>query len=191
MTDLIAIHYDDPVRAERVRSELFELQKRHLIEFDDALVVEREASGNVKLDQLHDLTLAGALNGGFWGLLLGAIFTIPFFGAGVVALPFVSSLLGAGVGAVSGSLADIGVDDDFARKCGEAFVPGTSALFVLIRKVTPDKVIEAIRPYGGTLLTTSLTRAQEARIHEMLTPIHDQYEAAHHDPTSRASRPST
>jgi len=178
MTDLIAIHYDDMNQAERVRVELFGLHKRHLIDFDDALVVVRDEDGKVKLNQLHDLTLSGALNGGFWGLLLGAIFTLPFFGATIVALPFVSSLLGAGVGAISGSLADIGVDDDFARRCGEAFQPGTSALFVLVRKATPDKVLDVIRPYGGTVLTTSLTREQEAQIQAMLAPIEQQYQTA-------------
>lgn len=178
MTDLIAIHYDDMNKAEQVRTELFGLNKRHLIDFDDALVVVRDEEGKVKLNQLHDLTLTGALNGGFWGLLLGAIFTLPFFGPGLVALPFVSSLFGAGMGALSGSLADIGVDDDFARRCGEAFQPGTSALFVLVRKATPDKVIEVVRRYGGTVLTTSLTRAQEAQIQAMLSPIEQQYQTA-------------
>lgn len=204
-TDLIAIHYGNLDSAEEVRRELFKLQRQHLISFDDALVVTRDEGGSVKLNQLHDLTLSGALNGGFWGLLLGAVFTLPFFGPGLVALPFLSSLLGAGLGAVSGRLADIGVDDDFARDCGAAFQPGTSALFVLVRKATPDKVIEAIRPFGGKVLTTSLSREQEARIESMLTPIARQFRSAEQyvkasgdtssdtsvEPSSRIARPPT
>lgn len=175
MSDLIAIHYDDMTKAETVRSKLLALRKRHLIDLDDALVVTRDEEGDVQLNQLHNLTLAGALSGGTWGLLLGAIFSLPFFGPGLVAIPFVSSLVGAGFGALSGSVQDIGVDDDFARACGEKLQPGTSALFVLVRRVTPDKVLDEIRAFGGEVLTTSLTREQEVQIQEALAPIERQY----------------
>ena len=47
--------------------------------------------------------------------------------------------------------------------------PGTSALFVLIRKVTPDKVLEDIAPYGGKVLRTSLTKDKEEELQEVLT----------------------
>ena len=159
MSDLIAIAYDDEFKAEEVRLTLAKLQKEHLIELEDAAVVVKDDKGKVKLKQAVDLTAAGALSGGFWGLLIGSLFFVPLFGAA----------LGASTGAISGALSDIGVDDDFMRELGENLQAGTSALFILVTKVTPDKVLEEIAPYGGKVLRTSLTKDKEAELQEVLS----------------------
>lgn len=159
MSDLIAIAYDDEFKAEEVRLTLAKLQKEHLIEMEDAAVVVKDKNGKVKLKQAIDLTTAGAMSGGFWGLLIGTLFLVPLFGAAV----------GATTGAISGALSDIGVDDDFMRELGESLQSETSALFVLVSKVTPDKVLEEIAPYGGKVLRTSLTKDKEAELQEVLS----------------------
>lgn len=159
MSDLIAIAYDDEFKAEEVRLTLAKLQKEHLIELEDAAVVVKNENGKVKLKQAVDLTAAGAVSGGFWGLLIGTLFFAPLFGA----------VVGASTGAISGALSDIGVDDDFMRELGKSLQAGTSALFVLVTKVTPDKVLEEIAPYGGKVLRTSLTKDKEAELQEVLS----------------------
>jgi len=159
MSDLIAIAYDDEYKAEEVRMTLIKLQKEHLIELEDAAVIVKNAEGRIKLNQAIDLTTAGAVSGGFWGLLIGTLFLSPLLGAAV----------GAAAGAASGALSDIGVDDKFMKSLGETLQPKTSALFVLVRKVTPDKVLEEIAPYGGTVLRTSLTKDEEAQLQEVLS----------------------
>lgn len=159
MSDLIAIAYDDEYKAEEVRMTLIKLQKEHLIELEDAAVIVKNAEGKIKLNQAIDLTTAGAVSGGFWGLLIGTLFLSPLLGAAV----------GAAAGAASGALSDIGVDDKFMKSLGETLQPRTSALFVLVRKVTPDKVLEEIAPYGGTVLRTSLTKDEEAQLQEVLS----------------------
>ncbi|MDJ0900654.1 MAG: DUF1269 domain-containing protein [Xenococcus sp. MO_188.B8] len=159
MSDLIAIAYEDEFKAEEVRLILAKLQKEHLIEMEDAAVVVKDASGKVKLKQAVNLTAAGAVSGGFWGLLIGTLFLVPLVGAAV----------GASTGAISGALSDIGVDDDFMRELGASLLAGTSALFVLVRQVTPDKVLEEIAPYGGKVLRTSLTKDKEAELQEVLS----------------------
>lgn len=159
MSDLIAIAYDDEYKAEEVRLTLIKLQKEHLIALEDAAVVVKNAEGKVKLKQAVDLTSAGAVSGGFWGLLIGTLFLSPVLGAAV----------GAAAGAASGALSDIGVDDSFMKSLGETLQPGTSALFVLVQKVTPDKVLEEVAPYGGKVLRTSLSKDQEAQLQEVLT----------------------
>jgi uncharacterized membrane protein len=138
---------------------LIKLQKEHLIELEDAAVIVKNAEGKIKLNQAIDLTTAGAVSGGFWGLLIGTLFLSPLLGAAV----------GAAAGAASGALSDIGVDDKFMKSLGETLQPKTSALFVLVRKVTPDKVLEEIAPYGGTVLRTSLTKDEEAQLQEVLS----------------------
>jgi uncharacterized membrane protein len=159
MSDLIAIAYDSEYKAEEVRLTLIKLQKEHLIELEDAAVIVKNAEGKVKLNQAIDLTTAGAVSGGFWGLLIGTLFLSPLLGAAV----------GAAAGAASGALSDIGVDDNFMKSLGETLQPGTSALFVLVRKVTPDKVLEEVAPYGGTVLKTSLSKDEEAQLQEVLS----------------------
>jgi uncharacterized membrane protein len=159
MSDLIAIAYDDEYKAEQVRLDLVKMQKEHLIELEDAAVVVKDKDGKVKLKQAVNLTTAGAVSGSFWGLLIGTLFFSPLAGLA----------LGAASGAISGALTDIGVDDKFMKELGETLTPSTSALFVLVRKVTPDKVLEEIAPYGGKVLRTSLTKDEEAQLQEVLT----------------------
>ena len=159
MSDLIAIAYDDEYKAEQVRLDLVKMQKEHLIELEDAAVVVKDKDGKVKLKQAVNLTAAGAVTGSFWGLLIGTLFFSPLAGLA----------LGAASGALSGALSDIGVDDSFMKELGETLTPSTSALFVLVRKVTPDKVLEEIAPYGGKVLRTSLTKDEEAQLQEVLT----------------------
>lgn len=171
MSDLIAIAYDDKYRADEVRNKLLSLEKGHLVDLEDALVIVRNEKGKIKLHQMHNLTAEGAMRGGWWGLLIGIIFSIPFIGPGAAVLPFVSTLVGAGGGALTGSAMDIGVDDDFARACAERLRNGTSALFVLVRRATPDKVIDEVKPYGGHILTTSLSKESEAKLRELLEPL--------------------
>lgn len=158
MADLVVVAYEDEFKAEEVRLALLKLQKEHLIELEDAAVVVKNAEGKVKLKQAVDLTAAGAVSGSFWGLLLGTLFLSPLFGAAV----------GAASGALSGALSDIGVDDNFMKELGATMQPGTSALFVLIRKVTADKVLDEVAPFGGKVLRTSLSKDKEAELQQVL-----------------------
>ncbi len=158
MSDLFAIAYDDLFKAEEVRLTLAKLQTEHLIELDDAAVVVKDKEGKVKLKQAVNLTTAGAASGGFWGLLIGTLFLVPLFGAAV----------GAATGALGGALSDIGVDDDFMRELGETLQPETSALFILVRKVTPDKVLDEVSKYGGKILRTSLSKDDEQQLQSVL-----------------------
>ncbi|ACK72162.1 membrane protein of uknown function UCP014873 [Gloeothece citriformis PCC 7424] len=159
MTDLIAIAYEDEFKAEEVRLTLAKLQREHLVELEDAAIVVKDQDGKVKLKQAINLPAAGATSGGFWGLLIGVLFLNPLLGAAV----------GAASGALAGALQDIGVDDNFMRELGETLQPGSSALFVLINKVTPDKVLEEVAPYGGKVLRTSLSKDQEKQLQEILS----------------------
>jgi uncharacterized membrane protein len=158
MADLVVIEYDDEYKAHEARLALVKLQKEYLIDMEDAVVAVKDADGKVKLHQAINLTAAGAARGGMWGALMGLLFLNPLLGAAV----------GAAAGAVSGALTDIGVNNDFMKKLSEGFKPGTSALFVLVRSSTPDKVVEEIKKYGGTVLQTSLCHEEEAKLQAAL-----------------------
>jgi uncharacterized membrane protein len=135
------------------------LQKEHLIDLEDAAVVIRDKDGKVKIKQTQELTTAGALSGGFWGLLFGFIFFNPLLGWAV----------GAIAGGISGAFSDIGIDDNFIREVGSAIEPNTSAIFVLVRRATPDKVLEDLSRFNGKVLKTSLSNEDEAKLQAVLT----------------------
>ncbi|MGD9191925.1 MAG: DUF1269 domain-containing protein [Desulfobacterales bacterium] len=125
---------------------------------EDVLVVTKDDEGKVKLHQAVNLTAAGTVGGGFWGMLIGLIFLNPLLGAAV----------GAGAGAISGRLSDIGIRDNFMKELGETFQPGASALFVMVRKATPEKVLEELRGFKGKVLKTSLTKDKEEEQRKVL-----------------------
>jgi uncharacterized membrane protein len=122
-------------------------------------VAVKNAKGKVKLHQAVNLTAAGAITGGFWGSLIGLIFLNPILGAAV----------GASAGAVSGALTDVGINDKFMKELAGTLNPGSSALFVLVRKATPDKVLEEVKGTGGKILKTSLSHDDEAKLEVALS----------------------
>jgi uncharacterized membrane protein len=159
MSTLVVIGYDDEFKAQEVRLKLRKLQKDYLIDLEDAVVAVKDAKGKIKLHQAINLTAAGAIGGGFWGSLIGLIFLNPLLGAAV----------GATAGAVSGALADVGIDDKFMKELASNMNPGSSALFVLVRKATPDKVLAELEGSGGKVLKTSLSHDDEAKLQAALS----------------------
>lgn len=165
MSDLIVIAFKDEHRATEMLTALRRMEAEHLVDLEDAVVVVRNKDGKVRLQQTYDLTASGAASGAFWGLLIGFLFSIP---TGGVLLPFFASLAGAAGGALSGKLSDIGINDDFIKEIGTTITPSTSALFLLVRSVTSDKVLPELRQYGGTVLQTSLSNEAETELRESL-----------------------
>lgn len=153
MANLVAITFPDEQMAFEMRAALVKLQKEYLIEMEDVVVVTKDTDGKVKLHQAMNLTAMGAAGGGFWGMLIGMIFLNPLLGAAV----------GAGAGALSGAFTDLGLDDKFMKELAETFKPGCSAIFILVKKATPDKVLEALEPFKGKgkVLKTSLSKDEE------------------------------
>ena len=158
MSQLIAVTYPDQFKAEEVRVKLWKLQRDYLIELEDAVVVVKDLKGRIKLHQAINLAAVGALSGGFWGTLIGMIFLNPLFGAA----------LGAAWGGASGALTDVGINDDFMKNLASKLSPSTSALFVLVKSATPDKVVAEIAEYGGTILKTSLSHEDESKLQAAL-----------------------
>lgn len=160
MSDLLVIAYDDEASAFEVRAELIRMQQEYLLQLEDAVVVTRP-EGKVMLHQAVNLTATGALGGGMWGTLVGLIFLNPLVGAAV----------GAASGALAGRLTDVGINDDFIRDVGQSVAPGGSAVFLLIRRMTTDRVLQRLESLGkrGRILRTSLSEADEARLREAVS----------------------
>ena len=161
MATLVVIGYESEVKAEEVRLALIKMQKDYLIDLADAVVVVRDANGKVKLRQLYNLTAAGAVSGGFWGMLVGMLFLNPLFGFAI----------GASAGALSGALNDVGIDDGVMKKLADTLKPGTAALCVLVRQMTADKVLEEVQKFGGTVIKTNLSHEDEAKLRAALESV--------------------
>ena len=158
MSTLVAVGYNDMFKADEVLLKLRKLQSEYLIDLEDAAVAIKDLQGKVKLHQTNNLTAAGAVSGGFWGSLIGLIFLNPLLGFAV----------GATTGAISGALTDAGINNDFMKELAASLTPGSSTLFVLVRKATPDKVLEELHGTGGKILKTSLSNEDEAKLQAAL-----------------------
>jgi len=154
MSTLVVIEYDDMYKAEETRLLLRKLEKDAVIALEDAVVAFRDEQGKVGLDQSVELAAFSAGRGAYFGSLIGLIFLSPLFGFA----------LGAGAGAVKGALSDVGIDDDFMKELACGLTRGSSALFVLVRKSEPDKVLEKLTGTGGNILTTSLKHEDAAKL---------------------------
>ena len=159
MADLIAVVFPTEAKAEEVRDKLLGMQKDYLIDLGDAVIATKSDQGKVKLNQLMSTTAAGAAGGSFWGLLIGILFMNPLLGVAV----------GAGSGALAGALTDVGINDRFMKDLGaEDLQSGEAVLFVLVRKVTGDKVLAELKGVGGRVLQTSLDHTREEALRKAL-----------------------
>jgi len=158
MSDLVVIAFPSEAKAEEVRQKLFDLQKDYLIELGDAVIAVKQPNGKVKLNQIFHPTTAGAVSGAFWGTLIGCLFLMPVAGAA----------LGAASGALGGAMTDLGINDRFMKEIGATLQSGNAALFLLIRKLTADKVLADLQGVGGTVLRTSFDHTKEAALQQAL-----------------------
>jgi uncharacterized membrane protein len=158
MADLIAIAYPDETTAVQAMQTAEELAEELIIEPDAIAAIIRNKDGKFKTITNHHSVGAGATWGGFWGLLFGLLFFVPFFGLAI----------GAGIGALMGKVEKSGLDKEFQQQVRDALQPGTSALFLIVEKVTPDKAVDALKQYGGTVLKSSLSKETEDELQEAL-----------------------
>ena len=158
MSTLITIVFKhDESGAENALQKLRELENEYLVDLEDAVIARRLKNGEVKLTQSVNLVSSGAWYGAVWGLIIGFLFTGPL---GWIVVGGV----GAGFGALAGYSNDYGIDDNFIRQLSKDLEPCCSALFILVRQMTEDKVLEELQGVGGTILKTSLSKEMEEKL---------------------------
>ena len=158
MTDLLVISFPSEQKAEEARKNFFALQQGYLVELGDAVVAVKTPEGNIKLNQLFSTTAVSAASGAFWGVLIGLIFLMPIAGA----------VLGAASGAIAGSVTDFGINDQFMKDVAKAVPVGGAALFMLVNKLSTDKVLQELKGVGGKVLRTSFDKSKEEAINAAL-----------------------
>jgi uncharacterized membrane protein len=158
MSTLIAIGYPDETTATAAGDEAQRLAKDLIIQPDAIAVIRRDVEGKYHVTTNHHAVGGGATWGMFWGLLFGMLFFIPVFGMAI----------GAGMGALMGKVTKTGIDKQFEEQVRELVQPGTSALFLIVEQATPDKAVEAMSRFGGTVLKTSMSKEKEAELQAAL-----------------------
>ncbi|MFF4253538.1 DUF1269 domain-containing protein [Streptomyces sp. NPDC001663] len=154
MTELVVLGFSDKDKAEAVLRLSQELSRQELLDLEDGALAWRTQDGKIHVRQSFSPTAAGAAGGALWGTLFGLLFLMPVFGAAV----------GAATGAVAGKLTDVGINDAFIKEIAGTLEPGRAAVFALVRRSTPDRVREALRPFRPTVLRTSLTKDREEEL---------------------------
>jgi uncharacterized membrane protein len=162
MADLIAIGYPDETTAEAAADGARRLAKDLIIEPDAIAVIVRDQDGKYHVHTTQHAVGTGATWGMLWGFLFGLLFFIPVLGMAI----------GAGMGALMGKLTKTTIDKEFRDQVRDMVQPGTSALFLMLEKVTPDKAVEAMSKFGGTVLKTSLSKQDEQELQEALHGQH-------------------
>ena len=169
MSELIVVAFDDPNKADEVLTELRKLQREYLIDLEDAVVAVRRPDGSIQLRQSVNLVgvtaASGGLWGALWGTLVGILFLNPLVGFAL------GTLVGASTGALAGALTDYGIPDDFVRELAQTLKPDSSAIFILERKMQPEKVLADLAQFKGRVLRTSLSPEQEARLQAALSGL--------------------
>src|SRR3954463_7978933 len=158
MSDLIAIGYPDETTADDAAAEARRLAQDLIIQPDAIAVIVRDKEGKYHTHTSHHMVGGGATWGMWWGFLFGLLFFVPVLGMAV----------GAGMGALFGKVEKSGINEEFRAQVKDLLQPGTSALFMVLEKATPDKAIDALSPFGGTVLKSSLSKETEAELQEAL-----------------------
>jgi uncharacterized membrane protein len=161
MAELIVIGYPDETTAAEVMEQVEQAESEFLVDLVDAAVVVRHPNGKLKITTTDHLVAGTTLGGMFWGTLIGLIFLVPIAGLAIGGL----------IGAAAGGLSRLGIKEEFRSEVEGLVQPGTSAILTVVRKITPDKFIDEIKPYGGTVLRSSLTHEEEE---QLIAALHGQ-----------------
>jgi uncharacterized membrane protein len=181
MAELIVVGFKNQMyRASEVLNELLSMNDDWVLDLHDAVAVYRDFNGKLRVDQSYQMTTGqGAALGGLWGLLIGATLAIPFTGgasaaaaAGAIAAGAAGgTALGAGFGALDAESwkDEFGIPEDFVQEVSVLIQPGDSAIYAILRVGNPDIVADQFRGYGGTILRTTLSPDQQAKVEKVLS----------------------
>ena len=148
MCDLVVVGFEDEHAAFERRASLARLRKQCPVDMKDVVVVTRNENGRVKLHLgFHRM---GARDGeyGFWGTLIN----------GIVSNSLQGEIIDDGAGAIPNALSELGISGGFARELAQTLLPKTSALFILMRKTTPDTVLNAVSTFSRKVVRISLAK---------------------------------
>jgi uncharacterized membrane protein len=177
--DLIVVTYDNEYSAQETMNVLRSLNDNWIVDLHDAIAVERDVNGKLNvLDSYQMTSKEGAGWGVLWGTLIGSLIFAPLTAGMSAAAAAGAVVAGAAGGATLGGLTgaatasfdkdDFGLSEDFVDQVSEQIKPGNSAIFALAETDHPDQAANFFRGTGGTVLRTTLSPEQQARVQQVL-----------------------
>jgi len=154
MSEIIVIGYDDQGTAMQAYNEVMTLQKDFVVQLTGLAIVRVDAEGKSHVETPQKIVGVSAASGALWGMLIGILFLVPFVGLAI----------GGAMGALMGKVGKSGINDEFRSQVQSLLKPGGAAVVVMASKITEDKFADAMKQYGGTLLKTSLSDADEKEL---------------------------
>ena len=153
MSELVVAGFNGEFTADEVLLDLIKMKQAHLIDLDYAVVVARREDGTITVKNSNVLVHADITAGCQWGIIVGGL-------AGLI----IGGIIGAAVGESVKILRNIGIKDDLINEVSETLEPGTSAIFLMVRKSLSDKVVEELKKFDAKLLRSSINITNEAEL---------------------------
>ncbi len=160
---LVGISFDNIYRAQEFLTAATGLAAAGRLDLNDAVTVVKEAGGHTVVRETIDPQPGrSALSGAMWAGLFGFVLGGPI---GWVA----GMAVGAGAGAVTAKVVDLGISDEWVAWFRDAVQPGTATVALLVQKLDRDALVaEAARFTGADLIYANLDDLTLGRIKEAL-----------------------
>jgi uncharacterized membrane protein len=164
MSDLVIIAYDSEAGAEGAYKKVQDLQRALVVELAGLALVRIDQEGKTKVETpaSGQLIGLGAATGALFGAFIGLLFFIPVIGL----------VIGGAVGALISGLERTGMNASFRARVKNELPVGSSAVVIYATKITRDKFADALAPFGGTVIETSLSQADERQLASELATGH-------------------
>ena len=159
MTAFTAWGFETADGAEHAERLLEDAERDHLVRIlDHAVVSWPTGAAEPVVKHGREDTWRGTGWGAFFGLLVGALATIPVLGLAA----------GAGLGALAKATQGLGITEAKLESIGRSITEGSSMLFVVTEEGNLDRLGERFRGVRMKLLETNLTGAEQDMLSEAL-----------------------
>ena len=146
---LIGLSFSDSFRAQEFFTAMTRLASLGSLKLRDAVFVNKDANGDVKVRETVDPQPGrSAFSGAVWSGLLGLIIGGP--------VGWVAGLgIGAGAGAITAKVVDLGVPDEWVDWFRAAVHDGTTTVVILAEDVDIGALEAEVRRFAGAELVHS------------------------------------
>jgi uncharacterized membrane protein len=160
VSDLILLVYRSASAGFVAGEALAVLQQEAGIEPEDIVVVTKDATGRVTVNQSIELATGRPLGGGAWGTLIGMLFLD-------------SRKPASGGRGLAAQFLDAGLDETFLREAGRSLRPGGAAVGMRIRLLGTSRVLDRVKSLRGDpqVLQTRLGATTEDALWDMQAQI--------------------
>lgn len=146
---LLGLSFSDKYRAQEFLTAITRLSSKGLLKLRDAVIVTKNEAGDVKVQETVDPTPArSALSGAMWTGLVGLIVGGP--------VGWVAGIgLGAGAGAITAKVVDLGIPDEWVTWFRAAVDDSTTTVVILAEDLDMGALEAEVRRFAGAELVHS------------------------------------